>query len=122
MRRIVVATVAACLMGPAVVAHTAFGHAMLDRALPAVGSAVFGAPATVDLMYSKPVDPVFSRIQVTDANSVRVDEGKVTIREGGRILSVGLRPLPPGVYAVKWHVTSVDSHKTEGHFTFTVRP
>lgn len=122
MRRIAVAIVAACLMGPAMVAHTAFGHAILDRALPAVGSAVFGAPATVDLMYSKPVDPVFSRIQVTDANNVRVDEGKVTIREGGRILPVGLRSLPPGVYAVEWHVTSVDSHKTDGHFPFTVRP
>ena len=122
MRWIVVATVAACLMGPAVVAHTAFGHAMLDRALPAVGSAVFGAPATVDLTYSEPVEPVFSRIQVIDANGVRVDEGKVTAREDGRILSVKLRPVPPGVYAVEWHVTSVDSHKTEGHFTFTVRP
>ena len=122
MRRIAIASVAACLMGLAVAEHTAFGHAMLDRALPAVGSAVFGAPATVDLTYSEPVEPVFSRIQVTDANGVRVDEGKLTPRKDGRVLSVKLRPLPPGVYAVEWHVTSVDSHKTEGHFTFTVRP
>jgi copper resistance protein C len=31
-------------------------------------------------------------------------------------------PLPPGVYRVNWHVLSVDSHKTQGSFTFEVRP
>ena len=52
----------------------------------------------------------------------RVDEGKPTPQDDGRVLSVKLKPLPPGVYAVEWHVTSVDTHKTEGHFTFTVKP
>jgi hypothetical protein len=51
-----------------------------------------------------------------------VDQGKPTALDDGRMLSVKLKPLPPGVYAVEWHVTSVDTHKTEGHFTFTVKP
>jgi methionine-rich copper-binding protein CopC len=33
-------------------------------------------------------------------------------------LSVGI--LAPGNYTVKWHVTSVDTHKTQGSFSFTV--
>ena len=37
-------------------------------------------------------------------------------------LMVKLKPLSPGIYSVAWHVTSVDTHKTEGHFTFTVKP
>jgi copper resistance protein C len=35
---------------------------------------------------------------------------------------VDLPRLPPGTYTVVWHVTSVDTHKTEGRFDFTVVP
>jgi len=30
--------------------------------------------------------------------------------------------LPPGIYTVIWHVTSIDTHKTEGRYQFTVGP
>jgi copper resistance protein C len=117
MRRIVMLTIAACLTGQA-----AFAHAFLDRASPSVGSEVSGSPAALDLAYTEPVEPLFSSIQVTDASGERVDVGTPTPRDDGRILSVKLKPLRPGAYAVAWHVTSVDTHKTEGHFSFTVRP
>ena len=73
------------------------------------------------LTYSEPVEPLFSTIQVTDATGTRVEDGKPVAGNGGRILTVKLRPLVPGVYAVAWRVTSVDTHKTEGQFTFTVK-
>jgi copper resistance protein C len=28
--------------------------------------------------------------------------------------------LPPGTYKVTWHVVSVDTHTTEGTFTFRI--
>jgi methionine-rich copper-binding protein CopC len=31
-------------------------------------------------------------------------------------------PLKPGVYTVHWHAVSVDTHRTQGSFQFTVRP
>ena len=117
MKKILVAALAACLTGQA-----AWAHAFLDRASPAVGSAVSGAPPALNLTYTEPVEPLFCSVQVTDAGGVRVDEGKPTLLEDGRILSVKLKTLPPGIYNVEWHVTSVDTHKTEGHFTFTVMP
>ena len=40
--------------------------------------------------------------------------------DDGRVLSVPLKTLPPGVYNVEWRVTSVDTHKTEGAFVFRV--
>ena len=116
MKTIFIAAVAS-LIGQA-----AFAHAFLDRASPAVGSEVSGSPSTLNLTYTEPVEPLFSTVQVTDASGARVDEGKTTPQDDGRILSVKLKTLPPGVYAVEWHVTSVDTHKTEGHFTFTVKP
>lgn len=117
MKRIVVIAAAACLVGQA-----AFAHAFLDRASPAVGSEISKAPAALNLTYTEPVEPLFSSIHVTDARGTRVDQGKPEALDDGRILSVRLNLLPPGVYAVEWHVTSVDTHKTDGHFTFTVRP
>jgi methionine-rich copper-binding protein CopC len=117
MRKILIAAAAACLTGQA-----AFAHAFLDRASPAVGSEVSGPPTSISLTYTEPVEPLFSTVHVTDAAGGRVDEGKPATQDDGRILQVALKSLPPGVYTVEWHVTSVDTHKTEGHFTFTVKP
>jgi methionine-rich copper-binding protein CopC len=117
MRIVIVLAAAACLIGPA-----AFAHAFLDRASPAVGSEVSGSPPVLTLSYTEPVEPLFSTVQVTDASGARVDQGKPTPLDEGRVLSVKLKLLPPGAYTVEWHVTSVDTHKTEGHFTFTVKP
>ena len=46
---------------------------------------------------------------------------RVTIGgEVGTELQIGLKSLPPGTYTVSWHVVSVDTHPTEGTFTFEV--
>jgi len=31
-------------------------------------------------------------------------------------------PLPSGRYKVSWHVVSVDTHLTQGDFTFEIKP
>lgn len=116
MRRILV-IIAACLF-----AHAAWAHAFLDRASPAVGSEVSGSPPELTLTYSEPVEPLFSTVEVTDAGGVAVTDGKPTPGGDGSVLVVRLKPLQPGVYSVAWHVTSVDTHKTNGHFSFTVKP
>jgi copper resistance protein C len=108
---------AACLISPA-----AFAHAFLDRASPAVGSTVSGSPPSIALTYTEPVEPLFSTVQVTDTSGNRMDAGKPVPQDDGRVLQVPLKNLPPGDYTVEWHVTSVDTHKTQGHFTFTVKP
>jgi methionine-rich copper-binding protein CopC len=38
------------------------------------------------------------------------------------MITVALPPLKPGLYHVTWHAVSVDSHRTEGGYTFTVTP
>jgi copper resistance protein C len=117
VNRLLLLTTTACLVN-----QTAFAHAFLDRSSPAVGSEVTGSPPTLTLTYTEPVEPLFSTVHVTDANGARVDEGKPTPQDDGRVLLITLKSMPPGVYSVEWHVTSVDTHKTEGHFTFTVKP
>jgi methionine-rich copper-binding protein CopC len=99
----------------------AFGHAFLDHAAPPVGSTLSTAPDRVRLWFTQQLEPAFSGIEVDDANGARVDDGKVTLDPNDATsLSVGLKPLGPGTYTVRWHVVSVDTHRTEGTLTFEI--
>lgn len=99
-------------------AHTVYAHGFLDHAEPRVGSTIPSAPKEVVLFFSEKVEPAFSSVEVSDANGARVDQGKP--RVSGTTMRIGLKPLPPGNYRVRWHVLSVDTHTTEGNFTFQV--
>ena len=96
----------------------ASAHAMLDHAEPRVGNKVATAPREVTLWFTQKLEPAFSSITVTDAAGKRVDTGKT--RVNGSQMSVSLRPGGSGTYHVKWHVLSVDTHTTDGNFTFQV--
>jgi copper resistance protein C len=112
---------AAILVGVGLAAEPAHAHAFLDHASPPVGSAAPTAPASVTLWFTQDLEPAFSTISVTNAAGQHVDLGNVRVPPGQRAeLQVGLRPLPPGIYTVHWHVVSVDTHRTEGDFTFQV--
>jgi methionine-rich copper-binding protein CopC len=93
-------------------------HAMLDHASPVVGSTVTSAPREVSLTFTQNLEAAFSSVQVTDANGARVDQGKAQI--SGNTMRVGVKSLPQGTYRVRWQALSVDTHKTEGSFTFSV--
>jgi copper resistance protein C len=93
-------------------------HAFLDHAEPRVGSTVPTAPREVSLTYTQNLEPAFSAVEVSDADGKRVDLGKPAF--SGTVMRVGLKPLSPGTYRVRWHVLSVDTHTTEGSFTFHV--
>ena len=94
-------------------------HAFLDHAEPRVGSTVPTAPRELALFYTQNLEPAFSSVEVSDANGARVDLGKPTI--SASTMRVGLKPLPPGTYRVRWQVLSVDTHTTQGSFTFHVK-
>lgn len=95
-------------------------HAFLDHAEPRVGSTVPSAPREVALSFTQNLEPAFSSVEVSDANGARVDRGKPSI--SASTMRVGLKSLPPGTYRVRWQVLSVDTHTTEGSFTFNVGP
>ena len=82
------------------------------------GSTVPTAPKEVGLWFTQSLEPAFSTVQVTDASGNRVDTGKAAV--SGDIMRIGLKALTPGSYKVHWHALSVDTHTTEGNFTFHV--
>jgi copper resistance protein C len=93
-------------------------HAMLDHAEPRVGNKVATAPREVTLWFTQKLEPAFSTVTVTNAAGQRVDTGKT--RVSGSQMSVSLRPGGTGTYHVTWRVLSVDTHNTDGSFTFQV--
>jgi copper resistance protein C len=93
-------------------------HAMLDHAEPRVGNKVAAAPHQLTLWFTQKLEPAFSSVTVTNANGERVDSGKPRI--SGNQMSVSLRSGGSGTYHVNWKVLSVDTHTTDGSFTFEV--
>jgi hypothetical protein len=121
MTRFVHLAGAALLLGAS--ASPACAHALLRKAIPAVGSTVHAPPAQVVLRFSEGVEPTFSTVEVHDAGGARVDQGKPHTAPGdNKTLIVAVAPHGPGSYTVAWHATSVDTHKTQGRFTFTLAP
>jgi methionine-rich copper-binding protein CopC len=112
--------VALALLG---VAADALAHVALQRAVPAPDSVVHGSPAEVRLWFTDPIEAVFSAVVVRDGDGRRVDAQDPRVDPSdSACLHVSLRSLPPGIYRVHWRAVSVDTHVTEGDFTFAVRP
>jgi copper resistance protein C len=100
----------------------AFAHAFLDHAVPGVGSTVSGPVREVRLYYTQGVVTAFSHVHVASAAGAVIPTGKLVNDPSDRqtvIVRLG-RALGPGTYSLSWQVTSVDTHVTQGTFTFTI--
>lgn len=97
-----------------------FAHAMLEHAHPGAGAKLAPSPKAIVLIFSERLEPVFSNVAVTDSAGRSVEAGAVTV--SGKSMAAPLQPLLPGHYRVAWHAVSVDTHRTEGAYGFTINP
>ena len=96
-------------------------HAFLQRAEPAVGSTVQTSPSEVRIRFTENIEPAVSSIQVFDASGKEVDKHDLHLdRFDHALLHISLPRLRAGTYKVVWRVVSVDTHVTNGNFTFRV--
>jgi copper resistance protein C len=117
LRRLALAALTVMLVGPV------SAHAFLDHAIPAVGSRVRASPTELRLWFTQRLEPAFSKVSVRDGGGKEVDSGDTRIDASDEtLLRVSLPRLGPGTYRVMWRVLSVDSHVSEGDFTFDVAP
>jgi len=106
--------------GMLIVPSAVEAHAFLDHSDPAVGSTVPTAPSTLHIWFTQELEPAFSWVHVTDKSGASVDDGATIDPNNKQEMDVKLKPLPAGTYTVKWHALSVDTHTTQGDFTFEV--
>jgi hypothetical protein len=96
-------------------------HAFLKAAEPAVGSTVQTSPNEVRIRFTENIEPAFSKIQVFNAPGKEVDKRDAHLDPSDHaLLRVSLPRLGAGIYKVVWRVVSVDTHVTNGDFTFRV--
>jgi methionine-rich copper-binding protein CopC len=105
-----------------VIGSDADAHAFLLKSDPIVGATV-ATPKTLRLEFSEAVELAFSGIDVANGSGGAVPTRNVRFNGNDhKVLLADMPPLSPGAYRVKWHVVSVDTHRTEGDFIFTVKP
>ena len=97
---------------------SATAHALLQHATPGAGAALKQPPGQLLLTFSERLEPSFSGVSVTDAAGHDMEASPATI--SGVNMTVALKALAPGGYRVSWHAVSVDTHRTEGSYSFTV--
>ncbi len=116
------------LMGAAVLVFyaadpgTASAHGDLARSDPPPNSVLQDAPERVTVWFTEPVEPALSELRVFDSRGFRVDAGTTLFdRNDETAASVGVEPLPDGIYTVAWrNVSKVDGHLVRGSFLFSV--
>ncbi len=114
------------LLGPSllalfVIVPTAVSaHSFPEEENPSAGETLTAAPSALSIRYDAPIEHLFAKIEVVDGagNDVAVSEPKVS--SDGLTLSVNLKPLKAGEYIVKWAVVCIDTHHTQGSYTFSV--
>ncbi|MBV8649831.1 MAG: copper homeostasis periplasmic binding protein CopC [Alphaproteobacteria bacterium] len=119
MRRLSAFVIAAAAL--VALTSVAFAHAHLVKSLPAGGSTVKVAPGEITLWFTEALEPNFNTVEVVDAQGNRFDDGAPALDASDKkMLHVALKTLPAGRYKATWRVVSVDSHHTEGNFSFKV--
>ncbi|HEY1998254.1 MAG TPA: copper resistance protein CopC [Paraburkholderia sp.] len=104
------------------VAQLAHAHAYPTHQAPSAGSTVGTSQKDVAIDFDDGLEPAFSSITVTDAQGKSVTSDKSTVDASNKKhMSVALNPLTPGVYSVAWVAVAEDGHRTQGHYTFTVK-
>jgi copper resistance protein C len=100
----------------------AWAHAFLDHSEPEVGGTVTNSPGEVRIWFTQDLEPAFSSMSVRNALGKEVDKRDAHVDARIQsLLKISLPPLPVGTYTVIWQVVSVDTHRTQGHFEFTVK-
>ena len=96
---------------------------MLQQAEPRVESRLRRAPDEVKLYFTERLEPAYSTVRVFDGRGAQVDRGDSRVeRTNPVLLRATLPALVPGAYTVRWRVLSIDTHVSEGDFTFDVAP
>lgn len=100
-----------------------FAHAHLKHQYPAADASVTAAPQALTLNFSEGIEPRFSGVKVTGSQQQTVKIGAVKRNDNDKtqLIAPIEQALTPGEYTVEWHVVSVDGHKTQGSYRFSVK-
>lgn len=119
-KRTILSGVAVSLL---LVSQAALAHAHLKSSQPAADVVLAASPQALTLSFTEDIEPAFSGVTLLDASQKPVAGEKVQqdAKAHSRLILPLKRPLTAGDYQVNWHVLSVDGHKTQGSYRFSVK-
>jgi methionine-rich copper-binding protein CopC len=98
----------------------ASAHSFPEKESPSAGQKIASAPSEVVIDFDAPIEKLFAKLEVTGADGQNLASGAPQVSDNGIRMSVKVPALKPGDYTVKWAVVGIDTHHTEGSYTFTV--
>jgi methionine-rich copper-binding protein CopC len=98
----------------------AYAHSFPASESPAAGQTIIGTLPQVAITYDAPIEKLFASLEVDNAAGANQASGPAQVGADGVTLSVPVNKLAPGDYTVKWRVVCVDTHHTEGSYSFSV--
>lgn len=121
--KIKMAFTAATVVAALLCSQQAMAHAHLASAVPADMSSVAQSPDKLSLTFTEDLEVGFSGVKITDASGATVKEGKAELAPADKknLIIPITTPLKAGDYQIEWHALSVDGHKTQGKYMFTVK-
>ncbi len=100
---------------------SAMAHAHPTAMKPAPDS-TGPAPGSITITFSEAVEPKFSSIKLTNTEGRSADSKTSAAVPGDpTTITLAVPSLPPGTYVVHWVNVSVDGHRLQGSYKFTVR-
>ncbi|MGV8918405.1 MAG: copper homeostasis periplasmic binding protein CopC [Pseudomonas sp.] len=104
-------------------ATSVLAHAHLQSETPVSGSTVT-APKELRLNFSEGVEVKFTKVDVTTDSGALVTMKSIATAPGDKkiLIITPATPLAAGQYKVVWHAVSVDTHKSDGSYSFKVSP
>lgn len=101
-------------------ATSVFAHAHLKSETPPADSTVT-TPKELRLVFSEGVEASFTKVALnSDGAAVAIKGIETAPGDQKTLIVTPEKPLAAGKYNVEWHAVSVDTHKSEGNYVFTV--
>ena len=101
-------------------AREASAHSFPQDQYPSAGQMLAAPPTEIRIKFDAPIEKLFAKLQVLDSEGKDHAIGAPEVSSDGVLMTAKVEALKPGEYTVKWAVLGVDTHHTEGSYSFTI--
>ena len=98
-------------------------HAKLTVTTPGADSVVAASPKELRMTFNEGLIAKFSGVELKSQQGQKIETGTPVADPADKKQLVVPLPtaLADGIYIVKWHAVSEDTHRLEGTYSFTVK-